>query len=219
MDLSTESNAKNLTVKMSKTDQPIPVIEGVHLHSIYNPDREAEGFVTANEEGLKQDHKVLVFGLGFGYHLAKMEARLKALHGEKYRVFVIEPNKELYQKWRDLRPTTFSSKVKIVQFESVKEFFQDRELVEFLSTKPHVLPHPASFQLNESFFKNFMSFHYPTTISESRMFVDSIDYSDYLAQAPEGESTEELFERVKGKSFLQKNDFLTLALSEIVSEK
>lgn len=219
MNLSSESNSSKLNIKMSKTDQPIPVLDGVHLHSIYNPTREAEGFVSANEASFKNEPKILVFGLGFGYHIAKLEARLKALHGNDYQVFVIEPSQELYNRWKDLRPTTFSPHVKVVQFKDVVEFFKDRELVEFLSAKPHVLPHPASFQLNETFYKNFMSFHYPTTVSESQHFVESKEYSDYLSEAPEGESTEDLFKRVKGKSFLQKNDFLTLALSEMVTEK
>jgi hypothetical protein len=219
MKLSTQSSTQELNVKMSKTDQPVPVLGGVHLHSIYNPDREAEGFISANEKNFKEESQVLIFGLGFGYHISKLEARLKALHGDEYRIFVIEPSKELYQRWKDLRPTSFSSRVKIVQFENVKDFFKDKELVEFLSDKPHVLPHPASFQLNESFYKSFMSFHYPTTIDESQFFVESEEYSKYLSQAPEGESTEEIFQRVKGKSFLQKHDFLTLALSEMVTEK
>ncbi len=219
MNLSNENNSSKVSIKMSKTDQPVPVVNGIHLHSIYSPEREADGFISANESSLQSESKILVFGLGFGYHVLKLEARLKAIYSDDYQIFVIEPSKELYLKWKDLRPTTFSPKVKVVQFDDVIEFFKDRELVEFLSCKPHVLPHPASFQLKETFYKSFMSFHYPTTISESLYFIESEQYSNYLSSAPKEESTEELFKRVKGKNFLQKHDFLTLALSEIVIEK
>ena len=216
MDNSHFTNSTIVEVKSSKTDLPVPVVNNVHLHSIYNPEREAEGFVGASEKTLSKSSKILVFGLGFGYHIAKMEQRLKALYPNGYQVFVIEPNQELYRKWKDLRPNIFSPNIKVISYSEVKDFYKDKELVEFLSEKPGILPHPASFQLNDKFFKIFMSFHYPTSIMESLYFIEDEKLISYLQNEDTSQSTSELIERVKNKGFLQGYDFLTLALDEMV---
>lgn len=205
-------------IKSSKTDLPVPVINGVHLHSIYNPEREADGFVSASEDHLKKKSSLLVFGLGFGYHLTKIETRMKALYNDNYQIFVIEPNTDLYNKWKDLKPNLLSPRVKVVSYKEVKDFYKDKELVSFLSEKPSILPHPASFQLNESFFKTFMTYHYPTSLKESLFFIENNSFRDYLEEQDTNQSTEEFIQSIKSKPFIQGNDFLALALSEMVGE-
>lgn len=209
--------AKSVEIKSSKTDLPVPVIEGVHLHSIYNPVREAEGFITASEEQIKKSKNILVFGLGLGYHLARLEDRLKALYQNDYQVFVIEPNGELYQKWKELRPNILSANIKVVTKEDIKSYYQERELVEFLSERPTILPHPASFQLNETFFKTFMTYHYPTTLKESLPFIEDQNFRDYLDGLDQEQNTDELFKTIKTKPFIQGYDFLLLALNEMTN--
>lgn len=204
-------------IKNSKTDLPVPVINNVHLHSIYNPEREADGFVTANEQTIEKSSDILVFGLGFGYHLISLEKKLKTIYPKGFRVFCIEPNRNLVDKWRELRPGSLSQNVKVLCYDDIKSFYKNGELVRFLSDKPTILPHPASFQLNESFFKAFMSFHYPTTINESLEFIDDPMLRDYLSLDGTHETTDEFFKRIQNKSFLQGKDFLTLALAEMTS--
>ena len=208
-----------LYVKYSKSEQPIPVINGVHLHSIYNPEREATGFVTSQLENLKAAKNILIFGLGFGYHISHIEEKMKNFHPAGYNIFVIEPNTEILQKWKELAPTQFSENVKVVSYNSIKEFYQDRELVEFMSARPAVVPHPASFQLSMTFFKDFMSYCYPKKIDDSAYFVESDSFRNYLTSENKNETTDEFFERVRGKSFLQSYDFLSLALAELVQER
>lgn len=205
-------------IKSSKTDLPVPVINGVHLHSIYNPEREADGFVSASEDHLKKNNDLLIFGLGFGYHLSRIENRMKAIHGEDYRVFVIEPNKDLYKKWKDLKPYILSTRVKVVCYSEVQDFYKDKELVNFLSEKPSILPHPASFQLNEAFFKTFMTYHYPTSIKESLYFIEDRNFREYLESQDVNQSTEELISSIKSKPYIQGHDFLALALEDMVGE-
>jgi len=208
----------NVEIKVSKTDLPVPVINHVHLHSIYNPEREAEGFVSANEPTITRNNNILLFGLGFGYHIAKLESKMKALYPSKYNIFVIEPNRELYEKWKSMRPNQFSSRVKVVCYSSIKGFYKDKELVEFLSDKPGILPHQASFQLNEEFFKAFMSYHYPSSLKESYDFIESERFKDYLMMSDSNITTDEFFQATKSKPFVQGYDFLSLALAEMVQE-
>ncbi len=208
-----------LYVKSSKSEQPIPVINGVHLHSIYNPEREASGFVTNQMENLKTSNHILIFGLGFGYHIKEVEAKMKALHPKGYRIFVIEPNIDILHKWQELKPTSFSDRVSVISYETIKDFYKDTSLVDFMSSRPAVIPHPASFQLNMAFFKDFMSYCYPKTLDESAYFIESESFRNYLTSENRSESTEEFFQRVKGKSFLQSYDFLSLALAELVQDR
>ncbi|MEI8346869.1 MAG: hypothetical protein WCG27_05350, partial [Pseudomonadota bacterium] len=56
-------------IKYSKTNHPIPVINGVHLHSVYNPIKEAETFISKQEKILKEKNHILFLGLGFGHHI------------------------------------------------------------------------------------------------------------------------------------------------------
>ncbi len=206
-----------IEIKNSKTDLPVPVINNVHLHSIYNPEREADSFVTANEQSIEKSSNILVFGLGFGYHLASLERRLKNLFPKGFRVYCIEPNRTLVKKWNELRPNSIGGNVKVICNDDIKEFYKNIDLVKFLSEKPTILPHPASFQLNENFYKEFMSFHYPTTIAESLPFIEDPSFQDYLSVDGTHETTDEFFRRISNKSFLQGKDYLTLALAEMVS--
>lgn len=205
-----------LYVKYSKSEQPVPVINGVHLHSIYNPEREASGLVTGQLENIKSSKNILIFGLGFGYHITQIEEKMKRFHPAGYNIFVIEPNIEIVKKWEELAPTKLSKNVHIVSHDTIKDFYKDIELVDFMSSKPAVIPHPASFQLNMAFFKDFMSFCYPKTLDESSFFIESESFRNYLENENRNESTEEFFDRIRRKNFLQSYDFLSLALAEMV---
>ena len=62
----TQNSARNISmelnfsieVKQSKTNLPVPVINGIHLHSIYNPEREAENF---GQNKLSELKKIIMF--------------------------------------------------------------------------------------------------------------------------------------------------------------
>lgn len=72
----------------SKTEQWVPCVNGIWLHSRYDPSKEGETF--GRELGVL--HTVVVVGLGFAYHLASLQNRVKKL-------FVLEPNQAVYQAY------------------------------------------------------------------------------------------------------------------------
>ncbi|MCR9205589.1 MAG: hypothetical protein NXH75_13480, partial [Halobacteriovoraceae bacterium] len=111
----------------------------------------------------------------------------------------------------------FSPRTKVVCYDTVKDFYKDLELVEFMSEKPAILPHQASFQLNETFYRSFMSYHYPSALNESLSFIQSEDFKEYLMMADTKMTTDEFFQQTREKTFLQGYDFLTMALSEMVT--
>ena len=73
-------NKSKIEVKKSKVETPVPVVDGIHLHSIYNPAKEAETFIGKYNENLSKQNSVLVLGLGFGYHVWQLESELRKHH-------------------------------------------------------------------------------------------------------------------------------------------
>jgi hypothetical protein len=198
---------------MSKSNHPIPVIDSIHLHSIYSPLREADTFTKSNEKKIDENNKLIIFGLGFGYHISALEQRLKS-HYDDYEIIVIEPNSDLVTLWKEYKPTTFSTRVRIVNYSNLKSFFEDRLLIDFMVSKPSIISHTPSFQLNEEFFRQFMGYSYPSSSRSSSHFVHNSDYKNYLDEK-DHQTTEELVKDINKKKRLGKWDFLTLAINQI----
>jgi len=201
----------HIDIKMSKSNHPIPVVDSVHLHSIYSPIREAESFIKSHEKKVISNNRILIFGLGFGYHLAALEERLKSLYSS-YEINVIEPNEELINSWREYRPVGLTSRVRVINYSEIKSYFEDVLLTDFLSSKPSIISHTASFQLNEDFFKSFMHFSYPSDTNSSARFVENSELKNYLLSQNLVASEEVINNIESGKNKLKKWDFLTLAL-------
>ena len=94
--------------KTSRNGLKVPVIKGIHLHSIYNPIKEAEAFAQGYEDTIKAKNKILILGLGFGYHIEEVAKLLNQYH-EKYEVIVLEPNSKLVEEFNGTSRTTNSS--------------------------------------------------------------------------------------------------------------
>ncbi len=73
----------------SRNGYKIPVINNIPLHSKINPNREAASFA----KDVKERNKVIVLGLGFGYHLVDLIDQSKILA-------VIEPDQQLINNYK-----------------------------------------------------------------------------------------------------------------------
>ena len=83
-------------VKNSRTDQKVPVVNGVHLHSIYNPFKEAQALVEKYADQLTHKNEVLILGLGFAYHVNEIINYMTRVHGDNFRIVIVEPNAQIY---------------------------------------------------------------------------------------------------------------------------
>jgi len=158
----------NYQIKTSKTNHKIPVINGIHLHSMYHPIREAESFVLNHLQLLKDKKNILVFGLGFVYHINQLVIELQKIHGDDYKIVVIEPNSEVANDCLSLN-LLISDKVKIYHGLSHDRLYQDEELINFLLAQPGIIAHPASFNLYKSYFKNFLQYKAPLSTEKVLM--------------------------------------------------
>lgn len=202
-------------IKTSRTEQKVPVVNGVHLHSIYNPFKEAESVIEKFKEAFENKSEVLVLGLGFAYHVNAIIEKMNKTHGEKFRVVVIEPNIQVYNDCVDLGLLN-KKNVLVYAGYSANELYSDIDLVHFLLRKPTVVAHPTSFNLYQLYFKEFLTFEAPTSIGDTMEFLTNPEVKNYLSTFEQNLKLGEiLHSAIPEKSKFTEMDFAAMALAEI----
>ncbi|HLE11862.1 MAG: hypothetical protein A2504_06885 [Bdellovibrionales bacterium RIFOXYD12_FULL_39_22] len=205
-------------IKYAKTGQAIPVINDVHLHSIYYPIREAEAFVTKQKTIIGEKKQVLLLGLGYGYHVNALAKYLFSSFGDDFEICVIEPFEQLV-----VDVTTLSlintDKVKIFSSNNVADLFDNLELINFLVKRPAVVAHPSSFNLSSKYFKAFLEFKADKSAEgiSARLCDESLKvfYHQNFTSSGQQRSYSEIINK---KTKVAPLDFLFLALDKITSE-
>ncbi|MDD4975212.1 MAG: hypothetical protein PHY93_12715 [Bacteriovorax sp.] len=205
-------------VKTSRTEQKVPVVNGVHLHSIYNPFKEAESLVHAQLENLKNKNEVLILGLGFAYHVNAIIEKLGQFHGENFRVIVIEPNIQVYE---DCVSSDLLNKTNVLIYSGFNstELYSDLDFIHFLLRKPAMIAHPPSFNLYQNYFKNILTFEAPKRVNDVLGFVESLEVKKYLSSFNPNSTLEEvLYNEIPNKTQFEEADFLAMALVEMTKK-
>jgi hypothetical protein len=211
-------NIISYEVKISKTELPIPVVNGVHLHSIYNPTKEAESLIQPQLNILKTKNEVLVLGLGFGYHVNLLAEELEKLHGDDFKIIVIEPNSQVSNECISNKLIN-SKNVLIYAAITSTDLYKDLNLIHFLLRKPVIIAHPASFNLYQNYFKEFLTFEAPKKIGDIVTFIETPEIKTFLAEYDFNLTLDEvLYNEMPTKTNLKELDFLTLALIEMTRE-
>lgn len=206
----------NYEVKTSRNNMKVPVVNDVHLHSIYNPTKEAQALISNYDKNLETTKNVLVLGLGFAYHVYELCRKLESYHGDNYRVTVIEPNINVYNDC--IANNLFPNKnIKVHCGVDLHETYSDLQLVKFLISKPLIIQHPASFNLYINFFKSFLDYTAPTSMDAITRHVSDAKFSRYLSDNSDSRSMNDFI----ANNLLQKTtltnefDHLVLAYSHL----
>ena len=202
-------------VKTSRTEQKVPVVNGVHLHSIYNPFKEAESLIAPQMESLKTKNEVLILGLGFAYHVNVVVEKLTQIHGDNFSVIVIEPNPQVYA---DCLSFDLLKKKNVLVYSGFNstELYSDLDLIHFLLRKPAIIAHLPSFNLYQSYFKDILTFEAPQSINSIMGFVASLEIKKYLSSFnPDSTLEEVLYNDIPNKTQFDQTDFLAMALVEM----
>ena len=211
-------NISSFEIKTSRTEQKVPVVNGVHLHSIYNPFKEAENLITSNLEVLKNKNEILILGLGFGYHVNHAIEQLSAFHGMNFKVIVIEPSLEVHQECLNLDLLN-KKNVLVYSGFTANELYSDLDLIHFLLRKPAIIAHPASFNLYQTYFKDFLTFEAPTTLGEITQFTETAQVKSYLKSFESNITlSEALYQKLPQKEQFSSMDFLAMALVEMTKK-
>ncbi len=209
---------ESFQIKYAKTGQAVPVINDVHLHSIYYPIREADAFINKNLSFVGDKKHVLVLGLGYGYHINSLSKYLFNKHGDNYEICVVEP---LLQLVADVSALSLvnQDKIKIFSERSIVDLFDNVDLVNFLIKRPAVLAYPASFNLCSKYFKAFLEYRASSESSEIHKRLCDESLKVFFTQTIDSANGDKTYsERINEKINLSKIDFLFLALDKITSE-
>lgn len=210
-------NINSYQIKTAKTGHQIPVINGVHLHSAYNPIKEAETMMSKHDEVLTQKNSILVLGLGFGYHVEEIEFRLKRYHNENYNIAVIEPNEKTIEHFRLLNP---EKAIRIFCQHDLDKLYSDEEFINFLSLKPGVIPHTATFNLYTDYYKAFMSYKADNTVGAIAQHLSHPGLEKLFGQHSGKLTYEELVAQIGNKtgSNFETEEFILLAFEQLIQK-
>lgn len=205
-------------IKTSKQGEKTPVINGVHLHSAYDPMKEAANFVEKNIHLLSGRNSIIILGLGFGYHIKALINQMK-ISGEKKEIFVIEPNRTVWEDAKELGLLDLEN-VTIYADITVDELYKDPKIIKCLLNKPTILAHPASFNFYQDYFSNFLGFKASQKIHDTLPFITDTELSEYLSKFDSNITLEEvLYDDISKKKVLNNNvDFLMLAYRHLSSQ-
>ena len=204
-----------ISLEMARNGSPVVKTEGVYLHSIYDPEKEADSFVETYEKQLQAKNHILIFGLGLGYHVNKVAKFLKDKHVD-YRIVVLETNRDLIGlvEEQNLVP---SERIKVFHLEDYKKLYAERSFVNFLMQKPCLLKHEASFSLHKEKYAGFLTYKSHKKIK---------DYSDQLTNTTRelislnpDYTISEIAKSIKSSGHItNRSQYLTLALDELLTQ-
>lgn len=205
---------KTFEVKTSKAGLSIPVVNDVHLHSAYDPMKEATTLIEKHHEAIKKNNKIIVFGLGYGYHIEVLLSEIKKYH-KNFEIYVIEPVYELFEGCRRLKRIT-DERVSIYAGHKIEVLYSDVNLVNYLSQKPTIIGHPASMNLHADYFKKFMSYEAPDYLVNVSNQLESNEIKRCFEKNKPGTKYEDFIIELKNrKGKFHKSDYLILAVEEI----
>lgn len=204
----------SLEIKKSKTGTPVPVINGVHLHSAYNPEKEAESLVSKYEDALKLTPNALVLGLGMGYHVMELQKKLSTYHPGNWHIFVVDPYSELLEKTLEENELN-DERVHIIAGQSISELYRNLDFVKFLVSKPTIVSHSASFNLYETYFRKFLTHKEGTTIGNISGVITSPTLRDYLTTQDNELEFDQFLTARASSTQIEEFDHLALALREM----
>ncbi|MBT3234974.1 MAG: hypothetical protein HN353_03390 [Bdellovibrionales bacterium] len=204
-------------IRSAKNGLDVPYINGVHLHSIYNPTREAETLANNNLDVIKEKRYALVLGLGMAYHVQKIIDSLSEYH-DQYHVMVIDPCIQSYKHCEKMNLID-EEHVTVMAGISVKNLYQNSAVIDFLIAQPSVIAHPASFNLYNSYYKDFLSYRAPTQLADVAPLIEDRAIQDFLANAPADSSLGEWITtlRKEDRGIESKEALLLFAFNKIAS--
>jgi len=177
----------SVSFSQSKSGHKIPMVNGVYLHSVYDPIKEAESLVAEHEKNLEKENNVLILGLGYGYHINEIRSKLMLNFGTDYNIYVIEPNPNIVKFVKEDR-MIFDGPIKIICKQTLDDIFSETNFVDFLMKKPTLISHSSSFNLYSEFFKEFMSFEKHDSFSTNINILKNMSLKNMLLSGNEESS-------------------------------
>lgn len=141
------SVSDDLKLHVSKTGKPSMKIGDITLHSLYDPEKEAAGWVEYQREKVEMGSAVVVLGFGLGYHVAGL-CELDICRISGMDIIVFEPRLDVLKTaLENVDLTPVLSRVKLVTGDSLPVLPKGFTIVE----------HRPSITINESWFNSLLA--------------------------------------------------------------
>lgn len=200
----------------SRNGLTVPVIKGVHLHSIYNPSKEAEAFARGFQESIQKKSNILVLGLGFGYHVEEI-AKIAVKAHKNYNIWVIEPNVQLVEDFTKKRNFE-DANITIINQVDINLLYEDKSFIDFLINKPCIIKHDASFNLEKEYFRKFLTYTAPNLIGNFIHLIEDQQFAEYLGPLQEKNLDEHINEIIAQGRISDHKDFAMLAFKHLFND-
>ncbi len=207
---------KSFEIHNSKSGHKTPIVNGIHLHSTYNPIKEASTFVKKYEELLKTKKYFLVLGLGFGYHILQAIYKIRE-NTKNFKMIIIEPFEEVTQSCLNLKLID-PNECEIITAKKPKEIYENYSLVELLLNSPGILAHTASFNLSSDYFKEILTYKAAVDTKSISENINDNNLKNYLDSFKEGTNFNDLMNSVsRQKISLDESEIKIRLLNSIIS--
>ena len=204
-------------IKVAKNGSKIPVVNDVHLHSIYDPQREAKQLVERQSSHWNNKRDVLIFGLGFGYHVRSVIEMLEQKPGS-FNIIVIEPNIKVAADCVEMGLVD-TKKVYLCSGYTPQDIYTNRDLIDFLLRKPAMFSHPPSFNLYSEYFKKMLSYQAPKELEFISRQFQSAELRSLFGSFDQSLTLNEMAKRLTtNHSKKSEKDFLIMAYHEMVKK-
>lgn len=200
-----------ISLKTSRSGHIIPVIDGIHMHSMYNPVKEAQSMAEGHRDILKEKNNVLILGLGFGYHVEAFTTLLGSIH-KNYQIVIIEPNKRLVELYKD---NTAALKNVVILSATTEQLYENDTFVDFLMSKPLIIKHDPSYNLYFEYFKSFLTYTTPTDLKNVAKLVNNDVMRTFLQQSENADLTEEQMYLIHELDVKESQKFILMALTHL----
>ena len=203
-------------IKKAKTGELVPVVNGVHLHSIYDPTREAETFIKNNRKIIENKEKLLILGLGFGHHIKSTMNEMEKIHGDNFHITIIEPDSKLAQDCLNISEIKVNKNLTILHGISVEDLYQSKFLINYLLHRPGIIAHTASFNLHQEYYKNFLSYTASQTMEKICQNINTEELRNYLESFSTQMKFSQLIHKIKRRPTVENDlDYLLLAFDSM----
>lgn len=208
-------DSKKLSIIKSNSGHDIIVINGIEMHSRFNPIQEAYEFALKHTHQIQDNPNILILGLGLGYHVQQIEFKMREFHS-KPQIFVVEPN-------RDVAKVAINSHIipqnhtTIFSGKDIERYYQNKKFIDFLTKKPTIITHQPSLDLESNFFKRFLSYSASNYVGAIRNLLDS-EIKHHFDRFNPNATLTQCLDDIEEKPFLKQDDCKILAFRELFNQ-
>lgn len=220
------SKSKTYLFEESKSGHLVPVVDGIYMHSMLDPIKEAYSFAEQHSEEIQRNPVGLVFGIGFGYHIHSIIEKYRLFHGEKshWKIGVVESDPRCVLGYLEYQAKQYPELAACIQIycAPVAALYNDRMFLDLLLQKPQIVIHKPSYQKNLSFYHEVLKFRRNNEVGSisSSLNQELLDYFPF----PTGDQIhtqlehQEFLNRIEVQDYWSKSEMFSILLHALGNE-